>query len=71
VQPFRAPLQVHDGGSAELLGVRDVARRLGVSTATVYRWAEEGTLPHVRLSSNILRFRPQDVAEFIASRFRG
>jgi hypothetical protein len=43
VQPFRAPLRVYDGGSDELLGVRDVARRLGVSTASVYRWAGRDT----------------------------
>jgi excisionase family DNA binding protein len=54
----------------ELLGVREVARRLGVSTATVYRWASEDTLPSFRLSSNILRFRPEDMAAVVAGRLR-
>ena len=70
VQPFGAALVVHDGGSEELLCVKEVARRLGVSTASVYRWAEEGSLPHVRLSSNILRFRAEDVSAFVVDRLR-
>jgi excisionase family DNA binding protein len=55
---------------ALLLTVREVAHGIGVSRATVYRWAEEGRLRHVRLSSNVLRFRPEDLAAFIAGRAR-
>ena len=53
------------GGSPEpLLSVREVAKRLGVSTATVYRLCEQGELPHVRVSHTI-RLRSIDVAEFV------
>lgn len=68
VQPFaavppggnsrRAPagrLRAVDGGKGRLLTVRDVARVLGVSTATVYRLCEEGRLAHVRVG-NAIRF---------------
>jgi excisionase family DNA binding protein len=44
-----------------------VATRLGVSAPLVYRLAERGELPHVRIS-NALRFEPAAVAAFIASR---
>jgi excisionase family DNA binding protein len=47
------------------LSVREVAERLGVSPPIVYRLAERGELPHVRIS-NALRFEPAAVAAFIA-----
>jgi len=34
---------------AQLLTVRQVAQFLGVCTATVYKWAAQGVLPHVRI----------------------
>jgi excisionase family DNA binding protein len=49
----------------DLLSVREIAARLGVSTATVYRLCDRGELPHVRIS-NAIRFAPADLAEFIA-----
>jgi excisionase family DNA binding protein len=50
-----------------LLTVREVAERLGVSTATVYALRERGELPHVRVS-NAIRIRPADLD---ASHVRG
>ena len=43
-----------------VFSVRDVARRLRVSTATVYRLCERGELHHVRLS-NAIRIAPRDL----------
>jgi excisionase family DNA binding protein len=43
-----------------LFSVRDVARRLRVSTATVYRLCERGELHHVRVS-NAIRIAPRDL----------
>lgn len=54
-----------EGGAEHLLNVRTVARRLGVSTATVYVLCERGELAHVRVS-NAIRIAPADLAAFIA-----
>ena len=47
-----------------LFSVRDVARRLRVSTATVYRLCERGELHHVRVS-NAIRIAPGDFELFL------
>ncbi len=49
-----------------LLRVRDVAARLNVSAATVYRLAHSGILPVVRVLGS-LRFRSKDLEVFISS----
>ncbi len=41
-----------------MLTVADVARRLRVSKASVYKLVAEGKLPHVRVANRI-RFVPQ------------
>ena len=53
------------GGADNLLSVRQVAARLGVSTATVYALCEKGALAHVRVS-NAIRVAPADLDQFIA-----
>jgi excisionase family DNA binding protein len=59
------------GGAGEgLLSVRDVAARLGVCTATVYRLVGEGQLAHVRVL-NAIRVAPPDLAAFIEAQRRG
>jgi len=55
------------GGKYRLLRVREVAEQLGVSKATVYGLCERGELPYVWLVTSI-RIRPDDLAEFVASR---
>jgi excisionase family DNA binding protein len=68
--PARGPrLRVVDGGATRLLTVRQVASKLGVSTATVYKLAERGELPHLRVS-NAIRVAPDDLARFIGERRR-
>ncbi|MEP6653429.1 MAG: helix-turn-helix domain-containing protein [Myxococcales bacterium] len=58
-----------ENGSAEqaewLLSVKDVARALAVSTATVYGLCESGKLPHVRVLNTIRVSRP-DLRRFVA-----
>jgi excisionase family DNA binding protein len=49
-----------------LLSVRDVASRLGVSTATVYKLCASGELAHVRVS-NAIRIA-QDAVERYTTR---
>ena len=64
--PGRA-LRVLDGGKGNLLVVRAVAARLGVSTATVYGLCARGELPYVRVS-NVIRIEPRELEAFIAKR---
>jgi excisionase family DNA binding protein len=50
-----------------LLGVRQVAERLRVSTATVYKLCDRGELPHTRVV-NVIRVAPEELETFIARR---
>ncbi|MBI3182075.1 MAG: helix-turn-helix domain-containing protein [Myxococcales bacterium] len=50
-----------------MLTVRQVAERLGVSTATVYALVERGELAHVRVS-NAIRVAPADLAAYLEAR---
>ena len=58
-----------DGGLERLLTVSQVASRLGVCAATVYKWAATGVLPHVRIL-NVVRVRPEDLTRFLTERRR-
>ena len=53
-----------------MLSVREIAARLGVSTATVYSLCERGELPHVRVS-NAIRIAPTDLVTFVAQHHKG
>lgn len=44
----------------EMLTTLEVAEQLHVTPATVYRWAQSGTIPSTRIG-RILRFRPEDI----------
>ena len=61
---LRAQLRAVRGGADHLLTIRDVATRLGVSTATVYALCDRGELAHVRIS-NAIRVAPTDLAAFV------
>ena len=53
-----------------LLTVREVAKRLSVSTATVYALCERGQLRHIRIS-NAIRIDVDAVGAFISGQRRG
>ena len=55
------------GGIEQLFTVRQVAELVGVCAATVYRWAAEGVLPHVRIV-NVIRIRRGDLNRLLAAR---
>jgi excisionase family DNA binding protein len=55
---------VLEGGAEHLLSVRDVADRLQVSTASIYKLIDTGALPHLRVS-NAIRIVPADVKAFV------
>lgn len=63
-------LEVLRGGARDLLSAREVAQRLGVCTATVYKLCERGELTHVRIS-NAVRVDPRDLEAFIEEKKRG
>lgn len=52
-----------------LLAAAEVAELLGVDETWVYRAARRGEIPHLRLGKYV-RFRREDIDEWIASRVR-
>ena len=48
-----SPPKVFLNNQTELLTVREVSKRLKVSTATVYKLVDKGELAHVRVSNAI------------------
>jgi len=57
------------GVRENLLGVAEVARRLGVCTATIYSLLARGDLPHIRIM-NAIRVCPADLETFIKGKRR-
>jgi excisionase family DNA binding protein len=60
--------EVHDGPQPELLSVRQVAQRLGLSVRTVWKWSKVGHLPApVRLGNNgrTVRWKAEEIEKFI------
>jgi excisionase family DNA binding protein len=51
----------------KLLTVADIADRLSISQSLVYRLASEGKLRCYRVGRGALRFREEDVMEYIDS----
>ena len=51
-----------------LLSTGDVARRLGVSEATVKRWADAGNITCIRTPGGHRKFREREVDAFVAAR---
>ncbi|WNG31858.1 helix-turn-helix domain-containing protein [Cystobacter fuscus] len=63
--PASTQLRALPGEPERLLTVREVAERLSISTATVYRLCERGELSHVRVS-NALRISVASLEAFLA-----
>jgi excisionase family DNA binding protein len=68
IAPTTKPRSPGTGGD-RLLSVNEVARRLDVCSATVYKLCARGMLPHMRVL-NAVRISPHDLEGFIASRCR-
>jgi len=58
-------------GADILLTVKEAARLLKVSTATVYSLCESGRLTYVRISTHSIRIRRTDMAQFVRSCLHG
>ena len=52
-------------GADILLTVKEAARLLKVSTATVYSLCESGRLPHVRISTHAIRIFESDLGTYL------
>lgn len=63
--PWAHGLRAVPSGVDNLLGVKEVARRLGVHPASVYKLCESGRLRHSRVLSAI-RISERDLADFLA-----
>ena len=53
-----------DALGRKTLTSKEAARLLGVSEASVKRWADGGLLPSAKTAGGHRRFRPEDVATF-------
>jgi excisionase family DNA binding protein len=53
--------------SAKLVGLEEAARFLDVSKRSVQRFVKQGRLPALRLTSRLLKFRPEDISAFAAA----
>ena len=61
-------LHFGDGRDAEYpMTVREAAQYLGVSSQTVYLWAERKQIPHLRVMGRNIRFLKSDLEPFRAS----
>lgn len=55
-----------DRGEDRLWSVHDVSRYLGVPVNTLYAWRSECRGPVARRVGRYLRYRPEDVREWVA-----
>lgn len=65
MEPLNGDLQ-----PLRLLTAHEVAEILRVGRATVYRWAEQGRLPAIRVGSTV-RFNLADVQQVLRSHSQG
>jgi excisionase family DNA binding protein len=61
---------LHNGDGRDIeypMTVREAAQYLGVSSQTVYLWAERKQIPHLRVMGRNIRFLKSDLESFRAS----
>lgn len=71
-----AKINANDSGRVSnprrFLRLRDVLKRVGVSSATVRRWEKKGTFPqHCQLGPNSVAWVEQEVDDWCAQRSAG
>jgi excisionase family DNA binding protein len=54
--------------AGQLLTAREVAQVIGVSTETILRWTRRGDLPAIRLPGGAIRFREDDLEQWLSHR---
>ncbi|MBD3268484.1 helix-turn-helix domain-containing protein [bacterium] len=50
--------------------VSDVAQYLGLTDSTIYTWAQQGDIPHIKLG-RMVRFRRSDIEKWLESQTVG
>ena len=66
VECYSSP-QILENGIERLWDAGDVADYLKVSEKTIYRWADQGTIPSLKIGKKLVRFRPEEVAKWALS----
>ena len=54
----------------QYLDIAALAERLGIKRSTLYAWAEQGTIPHLKLG-RLLRFDPDEIEVWLQSHRHG
>lgn len=64
---------IYTAGPENVLNAAEVAERLGLSPATVYRMAEDGRLPSFKYGpgKSAVRFRPSEIEQWLDDKRRG
>ena len=52
----------------KLLNVDEVAEILGVAKATIYCWTCQNKIPHIKLTKRLLKFRENEIIEWISQK---
>jgi excisionase family DNA binding protein len=60
-------ISIQEKTLSRLLNAQDVAAALNMGLSTVYLLVERGELPSIRIGRSV-RFRPEDLEEFIESK---
>ena len=49
----------------KLLSIDEISELLGIAKATIYSWTSQNKIPHIKLSSRILKFRESEIIDWI------
>jgi excisionase family DNA binding protein len=52
----------------KLLSIDDLTEMLGVTKATIYSWTSQNKIPHIKLSKRLLKFRENDIIDWISKK---
>ena len=52
----------------KLLNTDELAEILGVTKATIYSWTSQNKIPHVKLTKRLLKFREQEIMDWISQK---
>jgi excisionase family DNA binding protein len=52
----------------KLLDIVELSEILGVTKATIYSWTSQNKIPHIKLTKRLLKFREDEIMEWISQR---